>query len=100
LKDKQMINKVMQTTILMGATALLTVACTTSSAVDESFGDATRSNVRAQVYDPETLTNPSSDPVEGTDGQRMEAVMESFRSQQGSADSVANPIVINVGNGN
>jgi len=94
-----MINKVIQTTILVGATALLTGACTTS-AVDESFGDATRSNVRAQVYDPETLTNPSSDPVEGTDGQRMEAVMESFRSQQGSANSVANPIVINVGNGN
>ena len=94
-----MINKVIQTTILVGATAFFTGACTTS-AVDESFGDAVRSNVQAQVYDPETLTNPSSDPVEGTDGQRMEAVMESFRSQQGSADSVANPIVINVGNGN
>jgi hypothetical protein len=35
--------------------------------------------------------------VEGTDGQRMEAVMESHRSQQGSAESVAEPIVINVG---
>jgi type IV pilus biogenesis protein CpaD/CtpE len=77
--------------------ALSTVACTTS-AVEESYGDAVRSNVRAQVYDPVTLINPSSDPVEGTDGQRMEAVMESHRSQQGSADSVAEPIVINVGN--
>ena len=94
-----MINKVIQTTILVGATALLTVACT-SSAVEKSFGDAVRSNVQAQVYDPETLTNPSSDPVVGTDGQRMEAVMKTLRSQQGSADSVANPIVINVGNGN
>jgi len=36
--------------------------------------------------------------VEGTDGQRMEAVMESHRSRQGSAESVAEPIVINVGN--
>jgi type IV pilus biogenesis protein CpaD/CtpE len=76
--------------------ALSTVACTTS-AVEESYGDAVRSNVRAQVYDPFTLINPSSDPVEGTDGQRMEAVMESHRSQQGSAESVAEPIVINVG---
>ena len=92
-----MSNKLTQITILLGAIALSTVACT-SSAVEESYGDAVRSNVHAQVYDPATITNPSSDPVEGTDGQRMEAVMESHRSRQGSADSVAEPIVINVGN--
>jgi type IV pilus biogenesis protein CpaD/CtpE len=92
-----MSNKLTQITILLGAIALSTVACT-SSAVEESYGDAIRSNVHAQVYDPATLTNPSSDAVEGTDGQRMEAVMESHRNQQGSADSVAQPIVIDVGN--
>jgi len=92
-----MSNKLTQITILLGAIALSTVACT-SSAVEESYGDAVRSNVHAQVYDPATITNPSSDPVEGTDGQRMEAVMESHRSQQGSADSVAQPIVIDVAN--
>ena len=92
-----MSNKLTQITILLGAIALSTVACT-SSAVEESYGDAVRSNVHAQVYDPATITNPSSDPVEGTDGQRMEAVIESHRSQQGSADSVAQPIVIDVGN--
>jgi len=92
-----MSNKLTQITILLGAIALSTVACT-SSAVEESYGDAGRSNVHAQVYDPATITNPSSDPVEGTDGQRMEAVMESHRSQQGSADSVAQPIVIDVAN--
>jgi type IV pilus biogenesis protein CpaD/CtpE len=92
-----MSNKLTQITILLGAIALSTVACT-SSAVEESYGDAVRSNVHAQVYDPATITNPSSDPVEGTDGQRMEAVMESHRNQQGSADSVARPIVIDVAN--
>jgi type IV pilus biogenesis protein CpaD/CtpE len=89
-----MSNKLTQ---ILGAIAVSTVACTTS-AVEESYGDAVRSNIHAQVYDPATITNPSSDPVEGTDGQRMEAVMESHRSQQGSADSVAQPIVIDVGN--
>ena len=92
-----MSNKLTHISIVLGAMALSTAACT-SSAVEKSYGDAVRSNVQAQVYDPATLTNPSSDPVEGTDGQRMEAVMESHRSQQGSADSVAEPIVINVGN--
>ena len=66
-----MSNKLTQITILLGAIALSTVACT-SSAVEKSYGDAVRSNVHAQVYDPTTLINPSSDPVEGTDGQRME----------------------------
>ena len=92
-----MSNKLTQITIVLGAIALSTVACT-SSAVEESYGDAVRSNVHSQVYDPATITNPSSDPVEGTDGQRMEAVMESHRNQQGSADSVARPIVIDVAN--
>jgi type IV pilus biogenesis protein CpaD/CtpE len=92
-----MSNKLTQITIVLGAIAVSTVACTTS-AVEESYGDAVRSNVHAQVYDPATITNPSSDPVEGADGQRMEAVMESHRGQQGSADSVARPIVIDVGN--
>ena len=92
-----MSNKLTHITIVLGAVALSSVACS-SSAVEESYGDAVRSNVHAQVYDPATITNPSSDPVEGTDGQRMEAVMESHRSQQGSADSVAEPIVISVGN--
>ncbi len=85
-------------TIVLGAMALSTVACTSPSAVGKSYGDAVRSNVHAQVYDPTTITNPSSDPVEGTDGQRMEVVMEGLRGKQGSADSVAEPIVINVGN--
>ena len=84
--------------VVLGTMALSTVACTSPSAVERSYGDAVRSNAQAQVYDPATLTNPSLDPVEGTDGARMEAVMESHRGKQGSADSVAEPIVINVGN--
>lgn len=93
-----MSNKLTNITIVLGAMALSTVACTSPSAVERSYGDAVRSNVKAQVYDPETLANPSSEPVEGTDGQRMEGVMEGLRGQQGSADSVAEPIVISVGN--
>lgn len=91
--------KVKQIMIVLGAMALSTVACTTSTnRVEASYGDAVRSNVRAQLYDPSTATNPSAEAVEGTDGQRMEAVMEAHRGHKGSADSVSNPIVINVGN--
>lgn len=93
-----MSNKITHVTIALGVVALSTVACTSPSAVEKSFGEAVRSNVQAQVYDPETVTAPSLEPVEGTDGQRMEVVMEGLRGQQGNADSVAAPIVINVGN--
>jgi type IV pilus biogenesis protein CpaD/CtpE len=80
---------------------LITSACTTTvrggSPVEESYGDAVRSNVNAQLYDPAAAANPSTEAVEGTDGQRMEAVMEKHRGQTGSADNVSSPIVINVG---
>ncbi len=83
--------------ILIGTMALSTAACVGPSAVESNYGDAVRSNLEAQVYDPTTLTNPSSDLVEGTDGQRMEGVMESHRGQQGNANNVARPLVIDVG---
>ena len=73
-------------------------ACTTGgSRVEATYGDSVRSTVRAQLYDPATAANPSTDAVEGTDGQRMEAVMEAHRGQAGSGEAVSNPIVINVG---
>ena len=90
--------QVIQTVIVIGAAALSVAACTSvPNSVELSHGDAVRSNMQAQVYDPATIASPSSDAVEGTDGQRMEAVMETHRGQQGSAESVAEPIVINMG---
>jgi len=67
------------------------------SRVKATFGDSVRSDVQAQIYDHEAASNPPRDPVDGTDGQRMEAVMEEHRGQTGSAENVSNPIVINVG---
>ena len=93
-----MSNKSTHVMIALGVMAISTTACTSPSAVENSFGEAVRSNAQAQVYDPATITTPSTDAVEGTDGQRMESVMEGLRGRQGNADSVAEPIVINVGN--
>ena len=93
-----MSNKLTHVMIALGVMAMSTTACTSPSAVENSFGEAVNSNVKAQVYDPATITAPSTEAVEGTDGQRMENVMEGLRGRQGSADSIAEPIVINVGN--
>jgi hypothetical protein len=92
-----MINTKIYLNIVVCTLALFAAACAPAPRVDAAFGDAVHSTVEAQFYDPAAAANPSPDVVEGTDGQRMEAVVEAHRNQAGSADSVSNPIVINVG---
>ena len=75
--------------ILQVATIVLALAasgCSTSR-VEMTYGDAVRANRDAQIYDTSAAENPSRDPVDGTDGQRMEAVMEAHRTNVGSAPS-------------
>lgn len=85
------------TLIACAALSSVTACSWGGSRVDATYGDSVRSTVRAQLYDPATATNPSTEAVEGTDGQRMETVMEAHRGQAGSGEAVSNPIVINVG---
>ena len=94
-----MINRKILTAVAACALAGFIGGCSSWSThgVNASYGDAVRANKAAQVHDPMTLIKPSADPVEGTDGQRMEAVMEAHRNQAGNAESVGQPIVINVG---
>lgn len=75
----------------------LTLASCAASRVDANFGDAVQSTVDGQIYDPVAANSPSPDAVTGTDGQRMEAVMESHRGQSGNGANVGQPIEIGVG---
>lgn len=88
-----------QKPVYVAITGLLSLALAScaSSRLDATFGDAVRANMEAQIYDPVAATSPSAEPVMGTDGQRMEAVMEAHRGQAGSAENVTQPIVISVG---
>jgi len=79
---------------------LLLGACANETTMTErEFGDSVRQMVRAQTYDASTLETPSLDPIDGTDGQLLEGVVEVYRNDVGQPDSVANDIVINVGGG-
>ena len=80
--------------------ALLASACMSTDPVrvEAYYGDAVNTVKAGQVYDAEAAANPSADPVEGTDGQRMEAAMEALRGETGSAESVSQPVTINLGN--
>ena len=78
--------------ILRVATIVIALAASgcsswSSSRVEMTYGDAVRANRDAQIYDPSAAANPSRDPVDGTDGQRMETVMEAHRTNVGTAPS-------------
>jgi len=92
-----MTNEKIRLNIVACALGLFAAGCSTATPnVDAAFGEAVHSIVDAQLYDPAAAANPSADAIEGTDGQRMETVMEAHRGQTGSAESVSNPIVITV----
>lgn len=93
-----MINKKIHLSIIACTFALFAAACSPTPRVDATFGDAVPAMVEAQLYDPAAAANPSPDVVQGTDGQRMETVIEAHRGRAGNADNVSNPIVISVGN--
>lgn len=76
----------------------LSIASCATSRVETNFGDAVNSNMEAQMYDPLAANRPSTETPLGTDGMRMEAVMESHRGETGNGESVSQPIVISVGN--
>ena len=87
--------------IVTALPALLLCACASKpTATESNFGDSVRQIVRAQTYDPGTLTAPSAETIESGDGQRLEGVIEVYRTDIAKPETVDNEIVINVGGGN
>ncbi len=81
---------------LLGACAALEPEPTL---LESHFGDSVRQMIEAQTYDPSTLSSPSTQPVEGGDGQRIQNVLEAYRTDVAKPESVDDDIVINVGGG-
>ena len=80
------------------AAALLLTACATEPTMTEqNFGQSVRQMVNAQTYDPSTLSAPSEATIERTDGQMLEAALESYRETVADPNSVGSEITINVG---
>ena len=73
----------------------LLVGCSTSPVTDDEFGDSVRQMVRSQkIYVP-----VDEEPVTGNDGQRLETVLEGYRSNERPAPTEAPPsILINSSN--
>jgi type IV pilus biogenesis protein CpaD/CtpE len=79
---------------------LLAGACANEPTLTErNFGDSVREMINAQTYDPSTLSAPSTEPVEGSDGRRSENVLEVYRTDIAKPEVVRDEIVLSVGGG-
>lgn len=80
--------------------ALLLGGCANEPTLTEqNFGESVRQMVRAQTYDPSTISSPSEATIERTDGEMLEGAIESYRSRETDTGSVNEEITINVGGG-
>ena len=62
------------------ASAAALTGCTTEPTLTErNYGVSVRQMIEAQTYDPSTLTNPSTETVDSSDGQRAGNVLEGYR---------------------
>ena len=73
-------------------------ACVAEPTLTETnFGDSVRQMIEVQTYDQSTLTTPSTDSVDSSDGQRLENVLEAYRTDVAKPAAVNENVVINVG---
>lgn len=76
---------------------VVTSGCTNQSVVERDFGNSVRHVVRSQTLDPIATVAPDPDPVEYGDGQRLEAVLDSYREDVAKPKDIGQDIVIQVG---
>lgn len=81
-------------TLLFGCVVLS--ACAPTSLVHDTYGDAVRHMIDAQIYDREAAADPGSDPV-SMDGAKAEEVLKTHRQDVGQPDAIQEPIIIQTG---
>jgi len=83
----------------LGIAALVAGCANTTpkpTAVESNFGNSVRNMIEAQTYDPSTLSSPSTDVIESGDGQRLEAVLDAYRTDVAKPESVGQSIDVNL----
>lgn len=76
--------------------AALVAACSAYPGVEEDYGNSVRHMVRMQ----KVVTGPvDPDPVETGDGERLNGVVEAYRSDVSRTDSPPPPVAVQFGGG-
>ncbi len=68
-----------------------------SQPTDTEFGDAVRNVMDSQIHDYEAALHPPPDAVEGSDPDRLNAVIDAYRKGAGEAQAGPPPVTISVG---
>jgi len=68
-----------------------------ASAVDRNYGKAVHQMMAAQVYRPETLKQPSNDPVEGVQADSAKAAVDAMRKDTAERTHAQQPIIFTYG---
>jgi type IV pilus biogenesis protein CpaD/CtpE len=79
------------------ATAASLAACAHKpTELERNFGSSVRNMIEAQTFDPSTLSSPSTETIDETDGRRLEAVLEVYRTDVAKPAAASEDIVISV----
>lgn len=84
--------------LLAAGAALTGCVHTDPTAVEKDFGNSVRQMVQAQTLDPLAGVQPDSAAIETSDGERLNKVIEAYRSDVSKPEDVQQDIVINLGN--
>jgi len=78
--------------------ALALAACASNpTATEQEFGDSVRNMVRAQIADPNTISNPNEEAIVLTDGQMLGGTLEAYRQTIADPASASEEITISLG---
>ena len=68
-----------------------------SQPTDAEFGDAVNNVMEYQIHDYEAALHPPPDAIEGSDSERLNAVIEAHRRDAGEAQAAPQPVSISIG---
>ena len=63
---------------------------------EQNFGASVRQMIESQTNDPSTLTTPSTETIEDSDGRRLEAVLDTYRTDVTKPEAISEDLVISV----
>lgn len=71
--------------------------CSQRTVPDQELGSAVRSVMNSQIHDYEAAIHPNPNAVEGSDPNRLNTVLETYREHVSKPEEVQQPISISVG---
>ena len=89
-------NRYKTLTALVGLPVVATLVACGPTLTEQNFGVSVRQMIESQTNDPSTLTTPSTETLEGGDGRRLEAVLETYRTDVAKPDAISEDIVLSV----